>query len=153
MEPLNLKELFGKRYKIGLDPAAKDEAGGRNDPWYYQILCRFGHIYPYSDKLLAYFCVGSGIRAKIKKEHPEIDILNWSDDGEATFLFPLDQFEIMAEYARPRRRRRLSKNHREKLTKAGTDALRLYRNPNCGIEKTAPESTQMKNQSFWYGLI
>ena len=37
------------------------------------------------------------------------------------------------------------KNHREKLTKAGTEALKLYRNPNCGVEKTAPRSTQMRN--------
>lgn len=151
MEPINLRELFGNRYKIGLDPAAKDEAGGKNDPWHYLIPCRFGHIYPYSGKLLAYYCMGPGIRAKINRNHPEIEILNWSDDGEATFLFPIEKFNLISGYAKPKRKRKLSPNHRESLTRAGTEALRSYRKANSKVRKTAPESTQMKNQSSGMG--
>ena len=122
MIPIDLKEKFGKQYKIGYDPAV--EVGeSKHDPWNYLILCKHGNIYPYSAKKLAFYCIGSGIRKKLHKEHPDIEVYNWSDDGEAIFPFFLDQFDLIAKYAKPRRKRRLSEEQKQ----IQVDRLKGYR--------------------------
>jgi len=50
---------------------------------------------------------------------PDIELVQ-DGDKEGVFRFTPGQFEIVAKYARPRRRRRLSKEHKQKLTKAGS---------------------------------
>lgn len=112
MIPINLRELYGKRCKIGLDEAAQYESGGRNDPWLFQIPCKFGHIYPISDKFLGFWCEGIRVRARLRREHPEIEEIQ-EGDLESVFQFTRDQFDIVAEYAKPRRRRRLSEKQRK----------------------------------------
>ena len=141
MDPINLKELYGKHYKIGLDPAAKHEKGGSGDPWYFMILCRRGNIYPYSDKLLGFYCTKGKTRNRLHDEHPEIQVHNWADDGEAIFLFPVELFNLIAKYAQPRTKRILSAEHRKKLTEAGTKALRKYKNINSKLDLGLREST------------
>jgi len=117
--PIDLKALFGRRYKITLDEAAGHEPGGKNDPWYCLIPCERGHIYPFSDRLLAYCCCGTKIRARLRRDYPELEVRQWSDDGEAVFLFTPDALEIIAEYAKPKRRRRLSSKQREQFVAVG----------------------------------
>lgn len=118
IKPLDLKNLFGLRFIIELDPAASCEPGGKTDPWYYQIPGKHGHIYPFSDKLLAYHCTGQKIRARLHRDHPELEVRQWTDDGEAVFLFTTLQFDMIAKYAQPRKRRRLSMEHRQKLAES-----------------------------------
>jgi len=120
--PINLKEKYGDRFKIGLDEAAFCEDESKKDPWYFKILCKYGDIYPVSDKKLGFHCTGERIRGRLHKEHPEIEVQNWSDDGEAIFIFEPEQFDIIAEYAKPRLkpgRKKLSQNERKKLENAG----------------------------------
>jgi hypothetical protein len=112
--PLDLKEIYGHGYKIQCDESAPHFGGGRNNPWYYQIPCKYGHIYAYSDRLLAYYCDSGRIQEKLHREHPEIEVCQWGD-YEAVFLFPPDQIHTIAKYARPRTKRRLSPEHRQKL--------------------------------------
>jgi len=112
--PLNLKQMYGDKYRVELDGAAQSA-------WHLWVLCKFGHIYPYSGKLLAYFCESGGIRAKLKRDHPEIECPQWGDDGVAVFLFTPDQFGIIAEYAKPKKRRKLSAEHKAKLLEASRD--------------------------------
>ncbi len=117
--PIDLRAAYGHRYKITMDEAAKFDPAGKNDPWLFQIPCRYGHIYPHSDKLLAYYCCGKKIRAHLHREHPELEVPQWTDDYEAVFLFPLELFETIAEYAKPKIRRRLSERRRKRLIEAG----------------------------------
>lgn len=121
MLPVNLKKLFGDRYRVGLDESARHEPAAKADPWHYLIPCRYGNISPFSDKLLVFHCTALGIRTRLRRDHPEIEVQNWSDDGEAIFLFRSDQFDLVAEYARPRRKRRISEKERSRLATMGRD--------------------------------
>jgi hypothetical protein len=118
MEPIDINRIFGKRYKTEFDPAAYEEPGGKTDLWYCQIPCKYGCIYPYSSDKLAFYCDGYRIKTKIIREHPEIKLLQ-DGDIEAVFIFPVRQFDILAKYAKPRRKRRLSATHKEKLASSG----------------------------------
>ena len=141
MNPINLKDLYGKRYKIGFDPSVQYEEGGKRDPWYYLILCRSGNIYPYSDELLGFHCTSRIIRNRLHKEHPEIRVQNWSDDGEAIFLFPVELFDIVAEYAKPRKKRQVSESERKRLAEIGQRFLFKSEKHAIEVPETAPEST------------
>jgi hypothetical protein len=138
--PSNLKEQFSDRYRVVLDESADGEPGAKSDPWNFIIPARYGSIYPFSDVLLAFHCKARGIRTRLSKDHSEILVRNWSDDGDAIFLFRPDQFKLVAEYARPKRRRRLSPDHRKKLVKAGSRSLESYRDSNSNFDPMAPES-------------
>ncbi|MEW5924345.1 MAG: hypothetical protein AB1746_10190, partial [Candidatus Zixiibacteriota bacterium] len=114
--PINLKEQYGDKFKIGLDEAASCEGESKKDPWYFLIPCKYGDIYPFSDRRLAFLCNGAGIRSRLQKEHPEIEVRNWSDNGETVFVFDPEQFNIIAEYAKPRRKRKVSPKERQRLS-------------------------------------
>jgi len=128
MSCINLKNSFGLKYKITLDISAIHEVGGRSDPWYFQIPCKFGHIYPYSDTMLAFYCMGYKIKHKIIRELPEIEIIQ-DGDVEAVFIFPLSQFEKIAKYARPKKRRRLSEKHHSRLLDSNLGCR--FKSSNC----------------------
>ena len=122
-KPIDIKRDYGDRYKVTLDEAARHEVNGRNNPWYYQIPCKVGNIYPYSSKLLAFYCEGTGIKARLLREQKNIKLIQ-DGDIEGVFLFTPDQFDIIAQYAKPRKRRRLSPEQRERLIEAGKGNLK-----------------------------
>lgn len=124
---VDLKERFGDRYRIAYDPAAALERGGKSNPWYYIIRCKFGEVHPYGGQMLAFHCRGSKMRGIIKREFPDFEIQSWTDDEEAVFLFHVDRFPELAKIIRPRRSRKLSEEHRRKLTGAGIRALQKRR--------------------------
>jgi hypothetical protein len=99
--------------------------------------CKHGQIYPYSDKLLAVHVKGHAARRKLAGVSG-IVLYNWSDDGEAIFLFAPALFDKVGEIVRPRWRRRLSVAHRQKLVEAGIDALKSCRKTNSKRAKTSP---------------
>ncbi len=110
MRPIDFKNLFGDRYRITLDPAAKFEPGGRHDPWQYVLPCRYGEIYPFDDRLLAVMVVGG----RKVPEMRELGLAYQHDgDGEAAFLFTPDQFEEVAQIVQPRKRRQVSPANRK----------------------------------------
>ena len=121
MSPINLKNLFGNRYRIIPDESARHEPGAKKDPWHYVIPCKNGSISPFFAELLAFHCTARGIRTRLHRQHPEIEVQNWSDDGQAIFLFRPDQFDLVAGYARPRRKGRISERERSRLAKSGRD--------------------------------
>jgi hypothetical protein len=125
LNPINLKTLAAGRFRITLDEVALIEPGGKKDPWYLVIPCRHGQIYPYSDTPLAIHSKGSGIRRKLQAIDG-LTVRNWSDDGEAIFLFGSALFDRVAEIVKPKRKRRLSDSHKAKLIEAGSKALKAY---------------------------
>jgi len=119
MKPLNLKELYGERYHITLDESAYHEKGGVDDPWYFQVDCHRGFIYPYSDKLLAYYCNGPKVRVRLRAEHPEFECIQWAEDYEAVFLFEPYDMKIIRPYAKPKKKRKITKEQQIKMSKYG----------------------------------
>jgi hypothetical protein len=95
----NLRDLLGDKYQISRDPAALTRAERRN-PWLQTIPCQFGAIYPYGDGLLA---------AEVDY-HPKKAIrlagipgvrLHQDGNGEKTFVFPIELFEVVARVVQP----------------------------------------------------
>jgi len=140
--PLNLRKIYGNCFKIVLDESAFLEPGGKKDPWYFQIPCKYGHLYPYSDKRIAFYCESGKVRARLLRNCPELEVRQCSDIGEAVFLFTPEQFDIVAEYARPRKKRRLSNKHKEKFIASGVSALKKHKKSKSNWQHSAQESTK-----------
>lgn len=139
MLPVDLKKLFGDRHRVGLDESARYEPGGKKDLWYFLLLCRHGSIYPFSSELLAFHCMARGIRTLLHRDHLEIEVRNWSDDGEAIFLFRPDKFDLVAEYAKPKRKRRLSVKQRQTQVERLRDYRFKPKTTQVNATKTAPK--------------
>ena len=138
MNPIDLKSLSDGRFKLALDEVALLEPGGKKDPWYQVMPCRHGQIYPYSDKLLAIHVKGYAARRKLADMAGLVQY-NWSEDGEAVFLFAPALFEKVAEIVKPKRRRRLSEAQRMKLIQTGTESLQAYRKANSESANLTPK--------------
>ncbi len=138
MNPIDPKARLGDRYRIGQDEAADHETGGRHDPWLYTIPCRYGHIYPHSDRLLAVYCDRRGVLSKLR--WIEGLIPHQIGDDEAIYLFEPERFDAVAAVVHPRRRRRLSEKHRAALLRGGSDHRFQGQSHGSKCEQTEPES-------------
>ncbi len=87
---LNLRELYGKRYRITHDPAAECEPNGKRDPWLFVIPAKFGEIYPYGGHKLAVMVLGIYKVPEMRKLGLPI---HQDGDKEAVFLFTQNQFD------------------------------------------------------------
>ena len=148
-KPVDLRKLFGDRYKIAVDESASCEPGGRKNPWYFQIPCKYGHVYPHSHQLLAYYCDSGLVRGRLHREHPEIEVRQWSDIGEAVCLFQPEQFNVIAVYARPRRKRQLTAAEKARRAEVLRDNLKKARNcrEKCSAASVEPRSRVRE----WWG--
>jgi hypothetical protein len=124
MTCLNLRERFGRHYRIAFDPCydPKGVPRAKLDPWYMTIPCRLGTIYP----------VGGDRLAVEVDYHPHVArklaalpgaALTQNGDREKTFTFPAALFDQVAAVVRPYRRRRVSEAQRQ----AAREALARYR--------------------------
>src|SRR4051812_47664134 len=107
---INLREQFGRQYRIGHDPAYAAEHGGRgrtDDPWLQILLCRRGHIYPHGGDLLGVATNSRGSTATAIATLPGVIVVQDADDG-INAIFPLSMFEQIAQLIKPRRKRQLS---------------------------------------------
>jgi len=107
--PTNLRELFGRRYRIEYDPA---HAGRKDDPWLQVIPCRRGHIYPHGGDLLGLATNGRGSTATVIAKLPGVTVLQDGNDG-INAVFPLRLFPQVAKLIKPRRRRQLTVEQRQ----------------------------------------
>src|SRR6516162_1536222 len=103
---INLKAIYGQKYRIGHDPAAITW-GEKTDPWMMTIPCRLGVIYPHGGEHLAVEIDHRPITAKKVAAIPGV-IIYQHGDHEKTFLFPVALFDQVAAIVRPRRKRHLS---------------------------------------------
>jgi hypothetical protein len=112
---LNLRELYGGRYKITYDPAAVTW-GEKRDPWMHQIPCagKGITIYPHGGTRLA---VEIDYRPHIAKRVAALPGVQLHQDGthEKTYLFDVALFDRIAAIVKPRRRRQLTAEQREAL--------------------------------------
>ena len=114
-ECINLMDRFGSKYKIGWDECydPKGRPKEKLDPWYMTIPCERGTIYPHGDTKLGVMVDYRPITAKRLVESGVCE-LNQDGDHEKTFLFDISDFSIVAEIVKPRRKRRLTAEQREK---------------------------------------
>jgi hypothetical protein len=134
---VDIIKLASDKYKVDLDKGCESKTVKKADRWELIIKCTNGEIYPFSNELLGFHCVRKIIRNRLHEEHPEIVARNWSDNGEAIFLFELEQFGLIAKYAKPRKIRKLSEEHKAILAKSSREALKAYRKSNSKLQNMA----------------
>jgi hypothetical protein len=137
MNCVNLRKTLGKKWRITWDPAYNPRHVAREslDPWMMQIPCRGGMtIYPHGGTKLAVECDYHPQVARQLGSIPGVELVQ-DGDHEKTFVFDVSLFDQVAAIVNPRRRRRLSAQHRARLTTSGKAALDRYRrNPNSGAQ-------------------
>jgi hypothetical protein len=133
MECINLKERFGRRFKVRYEESYRAQHGPRawvDDPWLQIIPCQRGHIFPWGPSTLAASTNGRGPTAR---KLAALDFATVHQDGTdgLTVLFDVAHFEAVAEIMQPRRRRTLSPEAR----KAAGERLAKYQfRPAVGID-------------------
>lgn len=107
MNCINLQTLFGSKYRIKFDPSYDPKRIHVKDPWYMQIPCRLGIIYPIGgDKLALEIDYHNGTANKISK----IPGVICTQDGhkEKTYQFDVSLFDQIAELVFPKKKRILN---------------------------------------------
>ena len=116
-ECIDLLERFGEKFKIVKDESYHAEYGPNawtHDPWYLQIRCRLGHIFPHGGSTLAVSLDG---HPKIAKRLAALDccqVYQHAEDG-MTLLFDVADFKTVAKIVKPHRRAQLSEARKAEL--------------------------------------
>ena len=119
---IDLRGRFGRRYRVGYDESYAAERGANariHDPWLMIIPCRFGHILPHGGSTLAVSVDGFPKIAGRLKRLGCCRVHQDGDFGELTVLFDVADFAKVARIMRPRRRRQVSPQERERLKAIG----------------------------------
>jgi hypothetical protein len=139
MSIVNLKQIFGSRYRVTFEEsyyAERGEHGRTEDPWLMIIPAQHGHFFPHGEETLAF---SSNQNGRIANRLRRLDFAAVRQDGDdgVTVVFPAGRFEAVAEIAKPKRRRRLSEQHKSRLLEAG----RAHRfRSGDGPQKSPPEA-------------
>jgi hypothetical protein len=124
MDPINLKQRFGDRYKVEFEQSyhvERPEFRAAEAPWLMMVPCQHGEICPWGDENLAACTSKAGSVAKRLKALPYTTVAQDGDDG-ANVVFPVGHFDEVVAIMKPRRRRRLSEGQRA----AAAEHLRKY---------------------------
>lgn len=117
---ISLKERFADRFRVTYEESyyADHGDGARaEDPWLMQIECHFGTITPYGDNELIASTFRRGPTATKLAALPCVTPWQDGDDG-VSVRFDAKDFKAVAAVMKPRRRRRLTPEHRAKLVAA-----------------------------------
>ena len=119
---VNLRERYGAKYRVEYEESYHAERGDHarfEDPWLMILLCQHGHISPFGGEILVACTNHSGrIPTRLMTGVPSAEMWMDGDDG-ANIKFHVRDFETVALIMKPRRRRRLSAEQRERLVKVG----------------------------------
>ena len=119
---IDLRKKFGHLFKITTDPAYDTSHVPRKclDPWYFQIPCKFGIIWPYGGKLIAVEVDYHPQASRKLVLVPGVRL--WQDgDQEKTFLFDLGIFDLVTEIVQPKKRKQLSEEQKARLADLGRE--------------------------------
>ena len=121
---INLKQHFGGRYRVQYEESyyvERPEFRAVGGPWLTMIPCQNGHIFPWGGSTVA-ACTNTRGRVATKlKKTASCKVAQDGDDG-VTVLFDVEDFEAVAEIMKPRKRRRLSEEQKQKAV----ERLRPY---------------------------
>jgi len=133
MTPPNLQNLFGNRFRVSHDPAARTYAE-KQDPWMMTLPCENGVIYPQGTNRLAVECKTSTAGKLLTLQGITV---HQKGDREWTLLFDVAMFDAVAAIVKPKKRRLLSQEQ-----KAGNaERLRGFAFKN-GTQPTAQKSSK-----------
>lgn len=148
MNCVNLKKMFGKRYRVRYEESYWAEHGENarvEDPWLMVIPCRNGHISPWGGFNLVASTNHLGPVANALKRLPFTTMIREGDDG-CDVLFDIQHVDAVLQVMKPRKRRRLSPEERAKRTKrlheywANKTQVRTLAEPVEALEKTCTTS-------------
>lgn len=107
---INLRERFGKRYRI-----TRDESGGKasRDPWYWIIPGKYGEIYAHGDDFLQVMVTSVRV-ANDMRGWPELTLHQDAEDA-VTFIFRVGNLEKVATRIKARKRRQVSAEHMKNI--------------------------------------
>ena len=114
---IDLLERFGDRCKIAKDESYFAEYGPTawtHDPWYLQMPCRLGHIFPHGSSTLAVSLDGHPKIAKRLAGLACCRVHQHGADG-TTLLFDVANFKTVAKIVKPHRRAQLSEARKAEL--------------------------------------
>ena len=135
--PIDLRTLAGKRYRLAYDESRQ---GRDDDPWLLTIPCRCGHIYPHSATLLGVATNSRATGLKLAKL-PGVEI--WQDGSDGmNLVFPAHVFDKVASVVRPKRKRQLGEEQRQRASAQGKANLANYRLAKAKCDSTRARSVQ-----------
>lgn len=111
---MNLRRLFGDRYRIAYDPA---RIGRADDPWLQIIPCRHGHLYVDGKNTLGFASNNRGPIANRVAALPFVTVTQDGDDG-LNMVFHVRHFDEVAEIVLPRTRRKPMSEENKAAAKA-----------------------------------
>lgn len=114
---MNLKDTFGKRYRIRMDKsyAAETMPGKEKDiAWYYEIDGRNGQIYNHSETEIQFWINGRRRSKKIKRLHPHWEVQQFCDEGSA-WVLPNAMIGEAFKWIKPRKHRIVDPKQAERL--------------------------------------
>jgi hypothetical protein len=141
---INLRERYSKRYRIEYDPAYVAEHGKRaraDDPWLQTIPCQRGHLYPHGGSLLGVATNGRGPTTAAIARLPGVTVVQDGDDG-INAVFPPELLPKVAALVKPRRKRQLSPEQRERLASVGKATRLTAKQPGVQINCSELGSVQ-----------
>jgi hypothetical protein len=105
---LDLKATYGKRYRIALDEsydAEKYDGKSQDIAWYYEIIGKYGQIYPHSATHLQMWLASTKLGARLSRSLPPdwTGIQNTSEGY--SFVFPAKDISTAFRWVKPRKRR------------------------------------------------
>ena len=129
---INFKKQFGDKHKIRVTPGYEKFS---RDPWNFEVICKFGVIYPNGDDELGFVPYEEIKEAPVKITKNALDratealmisgclIPREESSDPKNLLFRLKDFRQVAKIVKPRRKRQMNKEQRQ----AAIENLRKYR--------------------------
>jgi hypothetical protein len=113
---MNLKQLFGRRYRVTLDESwghETEEGKSKNEWRYHEIKGKYGVIYPYSYSQLTCIFNSMIVYGWFKDRGWRI-----IQDGESekNVFIPFESIEEVLKAIKPRKRRQLTEEQKKRLT-------------------------------------
>ena len=118
---VDLRKLYGDRFKMGLEEsyfAERPEFRKQERPWLTHILCQYGTIGVWGDNDLVACTTRNGATASKLRKLPFARVAQDGSDG-VNVVFDLKHFDEVAEIMKPRRRRQLSEQEKQRLIEMG----------------------------------
>jgi hypothetical protein len=121
-ECIHLANRFDHQYRITFDKAYYLTNRPRETlgPWFMQIPCRYGTIYPHGGVMLVVEIDHHNRVANRVASLPGAELIQDGDDEKA-IRFHVDSFDSVAKIVRPRRRRQISDAERARLAGLSRD--------------------------------
>jgi hypothetical protein len=115
MQCVNLRERFGKRYRVRHEESWHAEGRRVACPELMILLCKYGHVYPWGGRMLAASVDGYPKIAGRLRRLGCVEVAQDGDFGELTVIFDVADFVKVAKVMRPRRRRQMTPEQRAEL--------------------------------------